>query len=136
MFHIHFIIYIITTCPYRYSLLVYATKSVKLTFTLLSLGQVFVFVALLCYAVASRPPYIAATCMEFFVTLGFLLLYLLKLNKRFTFIFWALIVRRKNICHLIHLCSIFMINININITIKFIRFYYCPESFALVTLQY
>jgi len=46
-----------------------------------------------CYAVASRPPYIAATCMEFIITFGFLLLYLLKLNKMFTFFFWPLIVR-------------------------------------------
>ncbi|XP_067293996.1 chemokine-like factor [Pseudorasbora parva] len=53
--------------------------------------MVCVFVAFVCYAVASRPPYIAATCMEFFITFGFLLLYLLKLNKLITFFFWPLI---------------------------------------------
>ncbi|XP_057203140.1 chemokine-like factor [Triplophysa rosa] len=64
----------------------------KSTKGLLKIAEVVsVFVALVCYAVASRPPYIAATCMEFFITLGFLLLYLLKLNKMFTFIFWPLI---------------------------------------------
>uniref|UniRef100_A0A671MM74 Chemokine-like factor n=1 Tax=Sinocyclocheilus anshuiensis TaxID=1608454 RepID=A0A671MM74_9TELE len=53
--------------------------------------EVCVFMAFVCYAVASRPVYIAATCMEFFITLGFLLLYLLKLNKMFTLFFWPLI---------------------------------------------
>ncbi|XP_030621032.1 chemokine-like factor [Chanos chanos] len=50
-----------------------------------------VFVAFVCFAIASRPPYIAATCMEFVVTLALLLLYVLKLNKTFTFFFWPLI---------------------------------------------
>ncbi|XP_051501102.1 chemokine-like factor [Myxocyprinus asiaticus] len=64
----------------------------KSTKGLLKIAEmVCVFVAFVCYAVASRPPYIAATCMEFFITLGFLLLYLLKLNKLFTFFFWPLI---------------------------------------------
>ncbi|XP_050970247.1 chemokine-like factor [Labeo rohita] len=64
----------------------------KSTKGLLKISEmVCVFVAFVCYAVASRPPYIAATCMEFFITLGFLLLYLLKLNKNFTFFFWPLI---------------------------------------------
>ncbi|XP_059371116.1 chemokine-like factor [Carassius carassius] len=53
--------------------------------------MVCVFVAFVCYAVASRSPYIAATCMEFFITLVFFLLYLLKLNKMFTLFFWPLI---------------------------------------------
>ncbi|XP_056318873.1 chemokine-like factor [Danio aesculapii] len=53
--------------------------------------MVCVFVAFVSYAVASRPPYIAATCIEFFITLGFFLLYLLKLNKVFTLFFWPLI---------------------------------------------
>ncbi|XP_062405615.1 chemokine-like factor [Sardina pilchardus] len=52
---------------------------------------VVVFVAFLCYAVASRPPYIAATLMELLITTGFLLLYLFKLNKTITFFFWPLI---------------------------------------------
>lgn len=52
---------------------------------------VCVFVAFVSYAVASRPPYIAATCIEFVITLGFFLLYLLKLNKLFTVFFWPLI---------------------------------------------
>ncbi|XP_055065284.1 chemokine-like factor [Misgurnus anguillicaudatus] len=64
----------------------------KSTKGLLKIAEaVCAFVAFVCYTVASRPPYIAATCMEFFITLGFLVLYLLKLNKMFTFIFWPLI---------------------------------------------
>ncbi|XP_016102303.1 chemokine-like factor [Sinocyclocheilus grahami] len=64
----------------------------KSTRGLLKISEmVCVFVAFVCYAVASRPAYIAATCMEFFITLGFLLLYLLKLNKMFTLFFWPLI---------------------------------------------
>ncbi|KAK2914032.1 hypothetical protein QQF64_030131 [Cirrhinus molitorella] len=64
----------------------------KSTKGLLKISEmVCVFVAFVCYAVASSPAYIAATCMEFFITLGFLLLYLLKLNKMFTFFFWPLI---------------------------------------------
>ncbi|XP_043100739.1 chemokine-like factor [Puntigrus tetrazona] len=53
--------------------------------------MVCVFAAFVCYAVASRPAYIAVTCMEFFLTLGLFLLYLLKLNKMFTLFFWPLI---------------------------------------------
>ncbi|XP_039530402.1 chemokine-like factor [Pimephales promelas] len=74
-----------------------ATMEVDLAFLkstkgLLKIAEmVCVFVAFVCYAVASRPPYIAATCMEFVITFGFLLLYLLKLNKMFTFFFWPLI---------------------------------------------
>ncbi|XP_048040626.1 chemokine-like factor isoform X1 [Megalobrama amblycephala] len=74
-----------------------ATMEVDLPFLkstkgLLKIAEmVCVFVAFVCYAVASRPPYIAVTCMEFFITFGFLLLYLLKLNKMFTFFFWPLI---------------------------------------------
>ncbi|TRY59775.1 hypothetical protein DNTS_027180 [Danionella cerebrum] len=52
---------------------------------------VCVFVAFVSFTVASRPPYIAATCMEFFITLGFFLLYLLKLNKTSVFFFWPLV---------------------------------------------
>ncbi|KAL6461321.1 hypothetical protein MHYP_G00294650 [Metynnis hypsauchen] len=53
--------------------------------------MVVLFMAFVCFAVAARPPYIAATCVEFIVTLALLLLYLLKLNKTFTFFFWPLI---------------------------------------------
>ncbi|KAL7833342.1 hypothetical protein AOLI_G00283020 [Acnodon oligacanthus] len=53
--------------------------------------MVVLFMAFVCFAVAARPPYIAATCVEFIVTLALVLLYLLKLNKTFTFFFWPLI---------------------------------------------
>ncbi|XP_036439791.1 chemokine-like factor [Colossoma macropomum] len=53
--------------------------------------QVVLFTAFVCFAVAARPPYIAATCVEFIVTLALVLLYLLKLNKTLTFFFWPLI---------------------------------------------
>ncbi|XP_017544442.1 chemokine-like factor [Pygocentrus nattereri] len=53
--------------------------------------MVVLFVAFVCFAVAARPPYIAATCVEFIVTLALVLLYLLKLNKTITFFFWPLI---------------------------------------------
>ncbi|XP_072527451.1 chemokine-like factor [Salminus brasiliensis] len=52
---------------------------------------VVLFVAFVCFAVASRPPYIAATGVEFLVTLALFLLYLLKLHKTFSFFFWPLI---------------------------------------------
>nr|XP_020466612.1 uncharacterized protein LOC109966241 isoform X2 [Monopterus albus] len=42
---------------------------------------VTLLVALVCFAAASTPTYIAATVMEFVITLLLLLLYLLKLNK-------------------------------------------------------
>uniref|UniRef100_A0AAR2K6R1 MARVEL domain-containing protein n=1 Tax=Pygocentrus nattereri TaxID=42514 RepID=A0AAR2K6R1_PYGNA len=54
-------------------------------------NHVVLFVAFVCFAVAARPPYIAATCVEFIVTLALVLLYLLKLNKTITFFFWPLI---------------------------------------------
>ncbi|XP_066511150.1 chemokine-like factor [Hoplias malabaricus] len=50
-----------------------------------------VFVAFVCFAAADRPQYIAASCVEFIITLAFLLLYLFKLNKTLTFFFWPLI---------------------------------------------
>ncbi|XP_018538649.1 proteolipid protein 2 [Lates calcarifer] len=49
------------------------------------------FLAFVCFAVASRPKYITATVLEFLITSLLLLLYLLKLNKRLTFFFWPLI---------------------------------------------
>ncbi|XP_012680239.2 chemokine-like factor [Clupea harengus] len=52
---------------------------------------VVAFVAFLCYAVASRPPYIAATLIELLITTGLLLLYLFNLHKTLTFFFWPLI---------------------------------------------
>ncbi|TRZ03608.1 hypothetical protein DNTS_007871, partial [Danionella cerebrum] len=64
----------------------------KSTKGLLKISEmVCVFVAFVSFTVASRPPYIAATCMEFFITLGFFLLYLLKLNKTSVFFFWPLV---------------------------------------------
>ncbi|XP_006641425.1 proteolipid protein 2 [Lepisosteus oculatus] len=53
--------------------------------------MVTVFVAFVCFATARGAPYIAATCMEFVITLALFLLFLLKLNKKITFIFWPLI---------------------------------------------
>uniref|UniRef100_A0A3B5KVH0 MARVEL domain-containing protein n=1 Tax=Xiphophorus couchianus TaxID=32473 RepID=A0A3B5KVH0_9TELE len=48
------------------------------------------FVAFVCFAVASTPRYLTATLLEFLITLLLLLLYLLKLNKRITFLFWPI----------------------------------------------
>ncbi|KAF4090848.1 hypothetical protein AMELA_G00030350 [Ameiurus melas] len=53
---------------------------------------VVLFVGFVCFAVASRPPYISATCVEFIITLALLILYLLKLHKSLSFFFWPLIV--------------------------------------------
>ncbi|KAK5915458.1 hypothetical protein CesoFtcFv8_001046 [Champsocephalus esox] len=53
--------------------------------------MVTLFVAFVCFAVASRPKYIAATVQEFVITSLLLLLYLFKLNKRLTFFFWPLV---------------------------------------------
>ncbi|XP_029955407.1 chemokine-like factor [Salarias fasciatus] len=49
------------------------------------------FVAFVCFAVACLPQHIAATVLEFFITLFLLLLYLLRLNKRLTLFFWPLV---------------------------------------------
>ncbi|XP_017297066.1 proteolipid protein 2 [Kryptolebias marmoratus] len=52
---------------------------------------VSLFVAFVCFAVASAPKYITATVLEFLVTSLLLLLYLLRLNKKLTFFFWPLV---------------------------------------------
>uniref|UniRef100_UPI0037E8B5F9 CKLF-like MARVEL transmembrane domain-containing protein 3 n=1 Tax=Semicossyphus pulcher TaxID=241346 RepID=UPI0037E8B5F9 len=49
------------------------------------------FVAFVCFSVASTPAYITATVLEFLITLFLLLLYMLKLNKRLTFFCWPLV---------------------------------------------
>ncbi|XP_063043879.1 chemokine-like factor [Engraulis encrasicolus] len=56
------------------------------------------FVAFLCYAVASRPPYVVATVMELLLTCALLLLYLFKLDKRFTFFVWPVVDMLNSIC--------------------------------------
>lgn len=61
-------------------------------------AQVVLFMAFVCFVVASRPPYISATCIEFFITLALLILYLLKLHKSLSFFFWPLIVRKSRLC--------------------------------------
>ncbi|KAJ8247236.1 hypothetical protein COCON_G00234390 [Conger conger] len=59
---------------------------------MLKVGElVTVFVALVCFATTSGSSYIAASCMELLMTAALLTLYILKLNKRFTFFFWPLI---------------------------------------------
>ncbi|KAM4630632.1 chemokine-like factor [Polymixia lowei] len=59
---------------------------------ILKLGEmVTLFVAFVCYAVASRPKYIAVTVLELLITSLLLVLYILKLNKKLTFFFWPLI---------------------------------------------
>ncbi|KAM4744427.1 chemokine-like factor [Anableps anableps] len=52
---------------------------------------VTLFVAFVCFAVASTPKYLAATVLEFLITLLLLLLYLLKLNKKIKFLFWPIV---------------------------------------------
>ncbi|XP_070824645.1 chemokine-like factor [Chaetodon trifascialis] len=52
---------------------------------------VTLLVAFVCFTVASRPTYIAATALEFLITLLLVLLYALRLNKRLTFFIWPLI---------------------------------------------
>ncbi|CAK6973365.1 CKLF-like MARVEL transmembrane domain-containing protein 3 [Scomber scombrus] len=49
------------------------------------------FVAFVCFATASRSEHIAATIIEFLITSFLVLLYLLKLNKKFTFFLWPLV---------------------------------------------
>ncbi|XP_044062031.1 proteolipid protein 2 [Siniperca chuatsi] len=53
--------------------------------------MVTLLVAFVCFAAASTPKYIAATMLEFLITLLLVLLYVLKLNKKLTFFFWPLI---------------------------------------------
>ncbi|XP_010733963.2 chemokine-like factor [Larimichthys crocea] len=49
------------------------------------------FLAFVCFTVASTPKYIAATVIEFLLTLFLVLLYVLKLHKRLTFFFWPFV---------------------------------------------
>ncbi|KAG7233056.1 hypothetical protein INR49_003121 [Caranx melampygus] len=49
------------------------------------------FVAFVCFAAAARPKYIAATVLEFVITMLLVFLYVLRLNKRLTFFFWPLV---------------------------------------------
>ncbi|XP_029904075.1 chemokine-like factor [Myripristis murdjan] len=68
------------------------TAFLRSTRGILKLAEmVTLFVAFVCFTVASRPKYIAATALDFLITLLLLLLYTLKLNKRLTFFFWPLI---------------------------------------------
>ena len=62
-------------------------------------SQVMAFVAFVCFAVASPPVYMAAMAMELLVTLALLLLYLLKLHRKFTLFFWPLVVRSHQRVH-------------------------------------
>ncbi|KAL1007085.1 hypothetical protein UPYG_G00081690 [Umbra pygmaea] len=64
-------------------------RSLRGILKLAELGAMFV--AFVCFAVAFRPQYIAATCMEFVITCSLILLYTLKLNKKLTLFFWPLI---------------------------------------------
>ncbi|KAM9366976.1 chemokine-like factor [Symphorus nematophorus] len=52
---------------------------------------VALLVAFVCFTAASTPKYIAATVLEFLITLLVVLLYVLRLNKRLTFFFWPLV---------------------------------------------
>ncbi|XP_015239949.1 proteolipid protein 2 [Cyprinodon tularosa] len=52
---------------------------------------VTLFVSFVCFATASTPTYLAATVLEFLITGLLLLFYQLKLNKRFTFLFWPIV---------------------------------------------
>ncbi|KAJ8339973.1 hypothetical protein SKAU_G00346060 [Synaphobranchus kaupii] len=59
---------------------------------LLKVGELVTsFVAFVCFATAAGSPYIAASFMELLITAALLILYILKLNKKFTFFFWPLI---------------------------------------------
>ncbi|KAJ8247303.1 hypothetical protein GJAV_G00244750 [Gymnothorax javanicus] len=49
------------------------------------------FAALVCFATVPGPSYIAASCLELLINAALLVLYILKLNKTFTFFFWPLI---------------------------------------------
>ncbi|XP_041789448.1 proteolipid protein 2 [Chelmon rostratus] len=53
--------------------------------------MVTLFVAFVCFSVASRPLYIAAAVLEFLITSLLVLLYVLRLNKRLTFFIWPLV---------------------------------------------
>lgn len=58
----------------------------------LSLLQATLLAAFVCFTVGSRAEHITAAVLEAFITSLLLLLYLLKLNKRLTFLFWPLVV--------------------------------------------
>ncbi|XP_076856823.1 chemokine-like factor isoform X2 [Brachyhypopomus gauderio] len=73
------------------------------------LREVTFFVALVCFSVASRPPYVAATCMELCITLALFLLYLLKLNKLLTFFFWPLIDVFNSLFAAVFICIISLV---------------------------
>ncbi|XP_053473061.1 chemokine-like factor [Ictalurus furcatus] len=73
---------------------------------------VVLFVAFVCFAVASRPPYISATCMEFIITLALLILYLLKLHKSLSFFFWPLIDVFNSFFAALFLCIISLVAVS------------------------
>ncbi|KAK2819960.1 hypothetical protein Q7C36_021606 [Tachysurus vachellii] len=74
---------------------------------LLKLSELVVmFAASVCFMVAWRPPYISATCMEFFITLALFILYLLKLHKSLSFFFWPLIDIFNSVFAALFLCVI------------------------------
>ncbi|MCI4392966.1 hypothetical protein PGIGA_G00151930 [Pangasianodon gigas] len=73
---------------------------------------VVLFVAFVCFAVASRPPYISATCVEFILTLALLILYLLKLHKSLSFFFWPLIDVFNSFFAAIFLCIISLVAVS------------------------
>ncbi|XP_046696058.1 chemokine-like factor [Silurus meridionalis] len=73
---------------------------------------VVLFVAFVCFTVASRPPYISATCLEFIITLALLILYFLKLHKSLTFFFWPLIDVFNSFFAALFLCIISLVAVS------------------------
>ncbi|KAI5630233.1 chemokine-like factor isoform X1 [Silurus asotus] len=73
---------------------------------------VVLFVAFVCFTVASRPPYISATCLEFIITLALLILYFLKLHKSLTFFFWPLIDVFNSFFAAVFLCIISLVAVS------------------------
>lgn len=57
-----------------------------------SVLQVTLFIAFICFCVAFKPKYIVATGLEFLISFFLLLLYGLKLNQMLTFFMWPLVV--------------------------------------------
>ncbi|KAF5889276.1 chemokine-like factor, partial [Clarias magur] len=73
---------------------------------------VVLFMAFVSFTAAARPAYISATCLEFFITLALLILYLLKLHKSLSFFFWPLIDVLNSCFAALFLCIISLVAVS------------------------
>ncbi|KAF7211721.1 chemokine-like factor isoform X1 [Nothobranchius furzeri] len=94
------------------------------------------FVAFVCFAVASAPKYIAATLLELLITLLLLLLYVLKLNKKVAFFFWPLVDALNSVFAAVYLTILSLIALtSSNIPVTLAGGVLCLLSVALLCAE-